>query len=227
MNLGKSHALSILHMFALYFAEPRIAAAAETLPSTLSYDSQKDGWCHERLDCSELGLDLYFRLPSNPSIEQLECKMLQTGTRCGQLIESKDCERFNNAAAQSGEISESVARQATRNGICAIFHELAGIVSICPSGDHSSTWNCEHQGRELPPNPTMNQIQCHLRQLKESGPYTWPSVSFKECKRLNGHAAAQGLVSEQVAKQATERGLCLLAPASLHRIVTVWEVCNS
>lgn len=225
MNLKKTHALSLFHMFALCLAEPRIAIAGEALPSTLGYDSQQDGWCQERLDCSELGFAPL--LGENPSVDELECKMLEYGARCAYLIESKECERFNNTAAQLGEISESVAIQATRKGICTISHEFMGILALCPGEDHSSSWSCEDQGKELPPNPTLNQIQCHLKQLKKSGPYTWPSVSFKECKGLNEHAAAQGLVSKQVAEQATERGLCLLAPASLHRIVTVWEICAS
>lgn len=166
-----------------------IAFALFTLPTSRA---------HAKDECLEL-----HTLPIMPSFEALECFMNRNAhlTRgCGVPPTPEQCAELNKKAAEQGLVTGAVAEKATHNGVC-VFSVMGLIASICPQDP------CANLPVAMPSNPSFETLECFMK--RNEGRCAHP-ISAEQCQSFNKGAAEQGLVSEAVAEEATNNGVCII-----------------
>lgn len=168
------------------------------------------------------------QLPKNPSIDHLECLMLQSYERCDGALSVADCKDLNQAAAERGLVSRKVAEQANESGLCLVSAPfMASIFAVCPLRDKPlpKPNRCDYPGLMLPDHPTAQELRCQVSRLKAQDKYTCRlKLTRDQCQEINEHAYESGVISKATSEQATKDGICAITPNGLDQIGILCEV---
>lgn len=223
--MTKTHVLSLFSLLTGLTASSASAFAAGESESPDSINLNTALVSDQHPDCD----DYPVVLSTNPSVGELECKMLQNPLRCGAPLTTQLCREGNLAAASRGQISADVARLANKKGVCVIAAPgITPILGVCPIIPRPINENsCDNIGDTVPEDPSLQDLKCHLQRFKKAGVSQLLGVDSYECERLNQYSAAQGVVSQDVADEATRSGICIIAPAAMNRVVMLTESVES